>query len=106
MGTLYLGRDFTGGEDMLIRSDDNLGEFAEQATSMVITGASSWTIYSEEFFGGYSMCLVPQAVVGSSGILYYAAWNVADLGIPNDVIPAMFAKWENTNVILYMQRTC
>merc|ERR1719370_24233 len=97
--TLYMGRDFTGGEDMLIRSDDNLGEFSNQATSLVITGASPWTVYRDAWYGGVAMCLEPLAIVGADGILYYGAWNVADLGIDNNQISSIQKGCHSSKVI-------
>ncbi|CAL4140339.1 unnamed protein product, partial [Meganyctiphanes norvegica] len=84
--TLYHGFNFMGGEILIIRSRDELGEFKPETSSMIITGQSSWTAYSEEFYGGFGICMEPWNV--GNGI-YVGVFEVDDIGVPNNDISSV-----------------
>merc|ERR1719495_2890748 len=60
------------------------GDFNNQASSLLVTGQSPWTVY-EHSYSGAAICLEPWEVNGA----YYGAWNVWDIGMPNNVISSI-----------------
>ncbi|CAL4142082.1 unnamed protein product [Meganyctiphanes norvegica] len=78
--TMYHGKDYTGGEDILIRNDDSLGVFTDHIASIIVTGGASWTIYSENYYNGVGVCLSPFPVWDTD--LFFGAWDVAELDMP------------------------
>jgi len=89
--TLYNGQEFTAGEDVFIRNDDNLGVFSNTTESMIVVGESSWTIYATKYYQGEALCLDPSPMYNSIGEigLYYGAWEMSALSIPNNAISSL-----------------
>merc|ERR1712212_1084901 len=82
--TVYHGMDWSQGEEMFIRDEDWFGDFNNQATSLLVTGESAWTVY-EHSYSGVAICLEPIMINGA----YYGAWNVWDIGMPNNVLSSI-----------------
>jgi len=65
--TVYDGQGFQGDE---FYSDNNAAHFSVlsgKASSVIITGPSSWTFYSYEGYTGQSVCLTPTTVDTKNG---------------------------------------
>ncbi|CAL4183444.1 unnamed protein product, partial [Meganyctiphanes norvegica] len=82
--TIYHGFDYTQGEEMFIRDEDWFGDYNNEASSLIVTGPSPWTIY-EHSFSGAAVCLEPYDIGGS----YVGGWNAVDVGMPNNVISSV-----------------
>merc|ERR1712243_77036 len=82
--TVYHGMDWSQGEEMFIRDEDWFGDFNNQASSLLVTGPSPWTVY-EHSYSGVAICLEPRMING----IYYGAWNVWDIGMPNNVLSSI-----------------
>ncbi|KAK7069030.1 hypothetical protein SK128_007343 [Halocaridina rubra] len=63
--TLYDGDWFTGDQYYGELDQSVLNSFNNLATSVIVTGQSSWTFYAQHDYGGKSFCLPP--VNGTSG---------------------------------------
>merc|ERR1711955_152892 len=96
--TLYHGYFYMGGEDLIIRDMDELGDFEREASSMIITGESMWTVYSEEYYEGISICLEPWNVGNNA---YVGAFEVYTIGMPNNVISSIKKGCHSSKVITY-----
>ncbi|CAL4205907.1 unnamed protein product, partial [Meganyctiphanes norvegica] len=101
--TMYGGQEYTGGEDVFIRNDDNLGVFSNTTDSIIVVGGSPWTIYSTSYYQGPSICLTPSPVYSSNGDvgLYYGAWEMADLSVPNNAIASIQKGCHSKKVFTY-----
>ncbi|CAL4140337.1 unnamed protein product, partial [Meganyctiphanes norvegica] len=99
--TMYHGYFFMGGEDLIIRDMDELGDFEREASSMIVTGESTWTVYSEEYYEGISICLEPWNIGNSQ---YVGAFEVNDIGMPNNVISSIKKGCFSKNVIKYQPK--
>jgi len=97
--TLYHGYFHMGGEDLIIRDMDELGDFERQASSMIVTGESQWTVYSEEYYSGISICLEPWNVGNS---IYVGSFEVYTIGMPNNVISSIKKGCHATKTIKYI----
>merc|ERR1711970_732863 len=84
--TIYHSPDWAGGEIMFIREEPFLGDYNNEASSMIITGESAWTVYSHPGYHGDPVCLQPWPVGNG---YYFGAWNVFDIGIPNNEISSV-----------------
>merc|ERR1711962_1259439 len=60
------------------------GDINDQASSLLVTGMSPWTV-SEHSYSGVAICLEPRMINGA----YYGAWNVWDIGMPNNVMSSI-----------------
>ncbi|KAK7083806.1 hypothetical protein SK128_010488 [Halocaridina rubra] len=61
--SLYEGYFFTGQEYWSDTDNADLGDFNDRATSLMITGQSPWTIYSDNGFGGMPLCFYPDTYI-------------------------------------------
>jgi len=57
--TLYAGESFTGDEFWSYKNEPDLTYIANRGSSLVITGQSAWTFYSELNYCGHSVCVYP-----------------------------------------------
>ncbi|CAL4242754.1 unnamed protein product, partial [Meganyctiphanes norvegica] len=78
---IYHGMDWSQGEEMFIRDEDWFGDYNNEATSLIITGQSPWTVY-EHSYSGAAICLEPYDYGGA----WTGAWNTWDIGMPNNAI--------------------
>merc|ERR1711970_482395 len=84
--TIYHSPDWAGGELMLIRDEGHLGDYNNEASSMIVTGESAWTVYAHPGYHGDSVCLQPWPIGNGH---YFGAWNVFDIGMPNNEITSV-----------------
>ncbi|CAL4063736.1 unnamed protein product [Meganyctiphanes norvegica] len=84
--TVYHSPDFAGGEIMFIREEPFLGDYNNEASSMIITGETPWTVYSHPGFHGDAICLQPHPIGDG---YYFGAWNVGDIGMPNNELSSV-----------------
>ncbi|CAL4167187.1 unnamed protein product [Meganyctiphanes norvegica] len=99
--TMYHGYFYMGGEDLIIRDMDELGDFEREASSMIVTGETPWTVYSEEYYEGVSICLEPWNVGNS---VYVGAFEVYTIGMPNNVISSIRKGCFAKDVIKYQPK--
>merc|ERR1712002_219710 len=92
--TMYNGQEFTGGEDIFIRNDDNLGVFSNTTESLIIVGQASWTIYSTKYYQGGAICLTPSPV-------YNGAGELSSLNVPNNAISSVQKGCQGDTVYIY-----
>ncbi|XP_063866140.1 uncharacterized protein LOC135103597 [Scylla paramamosain] len=87
--TFYDSSAFTGGELMTSVDVPNLGYMEGKISSLIVTGPTPWTIYSERNFHGDSLCVASfEHDVGPNGqILDVGIFpTVSDIGIVDNSI--------------------
>merc|ERR1711942_615672 len=57
--TVYEGEYFTGNEFYCTSDCGNLGNLDLDASSMIITGTSPWTVYDGQNYSGNAICVYP-----------------------------------------------
>ncbi|XP_042855286.1 uncharacterized protein LOC122242129 [Penaeus japonicus] len=82
--TMYHDANQCGGELLVVRDLDTLPDFNDQATSFVVTGTSSWTVYTDSGYGGGGACLEPSSDGG-----WYGVWNHEEIGMSNDEVSSV-----------------
>merc|ERR1719234_84482 len=60
------------------------GDINDETSSLLVTGPTAWTVYSHSYSGN-PICLEPSNINGA----YYGAWNVWDIGMPNNAISSI-----------------
>ncbi|XP_063598576.1 uncharacterized protein LOC134775064 [Penaeus indicus] len=87
--TVFEGTAFTGSEFYSESDAADLGPLTRRGSSIIITGTSPWTFYSDNYWSGRHMCLFPNIHdEGTNGeVLNFGMYpNVEDLGIMDDSI--------------------
>ncbi|XP_047478728.1 uncharacterized protein LOC125031811 [Penaeus chinensis] len=87
--TVFEGTAFTGSEFYSESDAADLGPLTRHGSSIVITGTSPWTFYSDNSWSGRHMCLFPNIHdEGANGeVLNFGLFpNVEDIGIMDNSI--------------------
>ncbi|CAL4192645.1 unnamed protein product, partial [Meganyctiphanes norvegica] len=84
--TIYHSPEYAGGEIMFIREEPFFGDYNNEASSMIITGETPWTVYSDPGYHGDSVCLQPWPIGNGQ---WFGAWNNRDIGMPNNEISSV-----------------
>ncbi|XP_047475948.1 uncharacterized protein LOC125029819 [Penaeus chinensis] len=82
--TMYHDGRQCGGELLVLRDLDTLPDFNDVASSFVVTGDSSWTVYHDSGYGGGGACLEPSNDGG-----WYGIWDSAEIGLSNDEVSSV-----------------
>merc|ERR1711942_429860 len=96
--TLYHGFFYMGGEDLIIRDMDELGDFEREASSMIVTGESPWTVYSEDYYEGIAVCLEPWNVGNDT---YVGSFEVYTIGSSTNVVSSVKKGCHAEKIIKY-----
>jgi len=67
----------------------------DEASSFIVTGPSAWTLYSEDYYEGIAICIEPYPIGDG---MYSGAYDVDDLGMPNNVLSSVRKGCHTTNV--------
>ncbi|CAL4183446.1 unnamed protein product, partial [Meganyctiphanes norvegica] len=97
--TIYHGFEYMRGEEMFIRDEDWFGDYNNEASSLIVTGPSPWTIY-EHSLSGTAICLEPYDIGGS----YVGGWDAEDVGMPNNVISSVKKGCFSEKVLKYQPK--
>jgi len=81
--TLYVGTYFQGEEEYLLRDASNLN-LDLQASSLIVTGVTGWTLYDKPSFQGNALCVYPPKtdVEGTPALIN----DSNSIGVPNRTI--------------------
>ncbi|XP_037785615.1 uncharacterized protein LOC119581292 isoform X1 [Penaeus monodon] len=81
---MYHDANQCGGELLVLRDLDTLLDFNDVASSFVVTGDSSWTVYHDAGYGGGGACLEPSADGG-----WYGIWTTEEIGMSNGEVSSV-----------------
>jgi len=90
--TLYEGDSFTGDEFWSNQHEPDLSYIANRGSSLVITGQSAWTFYSELNYNGRSVCVYPSTdhdVNGNDRLDLGLFPSISSTGISDDSVSSV-----------------
>jgi len=102
--TLYAGESFTGDEFWSYKDEADLTYIANRGSSLVITGQSAWTFYSELNYRGRSVCVYPStdhdvSPDGSERLDLGLFPTISSTGIASDSVSSVAKGCYSRNVV-------